>query len=320
MKLKLAVVLSLPMLLGLSSCDKVSSLTSSGASCGDDTSIALINSLIEEKLQTEVKDVASYEDVRIDSAGLRASASQVKFVLDDIRTTKKDPNSTKEFCTATLITSLDADMIKRADFVREYYEQPNLNEGAFQQDIDMDGNTLTYNLEYAVQPTDDGKKTFGELQNGTDLLEFLATAVVYSMQKNDIQVQKAREQKAQTENAVAERKAADEAVAAAEQGIATAQREAASDMAAVSAEQAKAKATMDYKRNEFNKLWKTASAETRESLADVQKEWVEERDATCTDRAIYADAERQEIVRMECITELLGERYYQVKEYIDTYG
>lgn len=320
MKLRFAVILSLPILLGLSGCDKVGAFTSSAAKCGDETSIELVNSLLEERLQTDVKDIASYEDVRINSASLRASASQVRFALDDIRTTKKDPNSTKEFCTATLTTSLDAEMIKRANFVRTYYEQAELDEGAFQQDLTMDGNTLTYDLEYAVQPTDDGKKTFGQLQNGTELSEFLATAVVNSMQKNDVQAQKARDQKANAQNAIAERQAAEEEVAEAQRSMATAQREAASSIAAISAEQAKVKATMDYKRNEFNTLWKTASAETRQSLTAGQKEWVAERDNTCTERARSADYERQEIVRMECVTELLGERYYQVKEYIDTYG
>lgn len=315
MKLRFAIILSLPVLLGLSGCDK-----SSAANCGDDTSIELINSLIAEDLQSQVKDVASYEDVRINSAGLRASANQLSFALDDIRTTKKDPNSTKEFCTATLTTSLDADMIKRANFVRNYYEQADLDEGAFQQDLNMDGNTLTYDLEYAVQPTDDGKKTFGQLQNGSELLDFLATTVVYSMQKNDIQALKSREQKAQADNAIAEKRMAEEEQTLAAESQASASREAANDIAAITAEQAKVKATMDYKRSEFNKLWKTASATTRESLTAGQKEWVKERDEICTDRARYADSARQEIVRMECITELLGDRYYQVKEYINTNG
>ena len=330
MTLRMAVAISLPLFLGLSACDKVSTMTQSGTSCGDASSLELVNSLLTDNLQAQVRSVASYEDTRIDSASLRASANQVSFRLDDVRTTKKDPNSTKQFCSATLTTTLDADMIKRANFVRDYYEQGTLDEGAFQQDLNMDGNTLTYDLEYAVQPTDDGKKTFGQLQNGMELLDFAATAVVYAMQKNEVQAQKARAQIENTQNAIAERKAIAEeqaliAQAEAQAGrevadeLAQASREMARELASIAAEQAKAKTMMDYKRKEFNILWKSASAEIREALAEGQQEWVAERDEICIDIARESEPARQEIARMECITELLGERYYKVKEYIDTY-
>lgn len=330
MTLRIAMAISFPILIGLSACDKVSTLTQSGVGCSDAGSLELIGSLLTDNLQSQVRSIAAYEDTGIDSANLRASANQVSFTLDDVRTTKKDPNSTKQFCTATLTTTLDADVIKRANFVRDYYDQENLDDGAFQQDINMDGNILTYDLEYAVQPTDDGKKTFGQLQNGMELLDFVATAVVYSLQKNQVQAQKARSQIENTQNAIAEKKAIAEQealVAKAEAlsireaagELALANREIAEELASIAAEQAKVKTTMDYKRNEFNALWKSASAETKEALAEGQKEWVAERDDVCIDIARDAEPARQEIARMECITELLGERYYQVKEYMDAY-
>lgn len=94
-------------------------------------------------------------------------------------------------------------------------------------------------------------------------------------------------------------------------------RELANELAIIAAEQAKAKATMDYKRSELNMLWNTASAEIKESLAANQKEWVNERDEICIAQA--REAACQEIVRMECVTEIISERYYQLKEYIDTF-
>ena len=76
---------------------------------------------------------------------------------------------------------------------------------------------------------------------------------------------------------------------------------------------------MDYKRNEFNTLWKSASTSAQESLTDNQKQWVKYRNESCIDEAKNAEAVRQEIVRMECITKMLGERYYEVKNYFDSY-
>lgn len=320
MKLKFAVAIPLSVLFSLSGCDEISTISKNTVKCGDDTSLQLVKSLLEDSTQSRVKNIASNEGVLTDSAGLRASTSQINFSLEDIRTSETDPNSTKVFCVAALSTSLNSEMIDRANFVTDYYEQANLSEEAFQQDIDMDGNAIKYSLEYSIQPTDDGVNIYGQLQNGSELIDFIGTAVVNAIQKNSVQAMKAQQQKANVENAIAEKRAEEEDQALIAQAEANASREATNEIAAISAEQAKVKVTMEYKRSEFNELWKTASVETKESLSAGQKEWVEERDEICLDRAREADSERQEIVRMECITELLSDRYYQLKEYIDTYG
>lgn len=317
MKLRFAV-LPLTILLGLSGCDKISTISENTVKCGDDSSLQLVQSLLEDSTQSRVKNIASNEGVLTDSAGLRASSSKVHFTLEDIRTSQTDPNSTKVFCVAALSTTLDSELIERANFVTNYYEQSNLSEKAFQQDIDMDGNTIKYSLEYSIQPTDDGVNIYGQLQNGSELIDFIGTAVVNAIQKSSVQAIKARQQKADVENAIAEKIALEEEYLIA-QAEAIASLESANELATISAEQAKSKATMDYKRNELNTLWNTASAEIKESLAASQKEWVKERDELCIARAREGEAARQEIIRMECVTEIISERYYHLKEYIDTY-
>ena len=320
MTFKWAVALSLPILVGLSGCDKgLDFISSKGVKCGDEDSLALVKSLLEDSAQSSVKSIASNEGVVIDSAALRASTSQIKFDLADVRTSKTDPNSTKVFCVAALSTTMDSDTIDRADFVSAYYGEDTVNQKAFQQDIDMDGNSINYSIEYSVQPTDDGKNVYGQLQNGSELLDFVGTAVVYALQKNSVQAMKAQEKKSDAENALAQRIAMAEEAASIAAAEAEASVEAASELADISVEKAKAKATMDFKRNEFNELWKSASADTRASLAEGQKEWVAERDEACLSQAQEAELAWQEVVRMQCVSEMLGERYYQVKEYIDAY-
>ena len=312
--------MSLPILIGLSGCDKGSSAISDNTvKCGDDGSLQLVKSLLEDNTQSHVKNIASNEGVITDSAALRASAGQVDFTLSDIRTSKTDPNSTKVFCVAALSTTLNSELVDRANFVTDYYQQADLNELAFQQDIDMDNNTISYSLEYAIQPTDDGTNIYGQLQNGAELLDFIGTAIVNSLQKSSVQTLKAEQQKANIQSMFAERKAAEDEIALVAEAESSARREAAGELAEVSAEQAKSKATMDYKRSELNKLWNSASDEVKESLAEGQREWVAERDEICLNRAKEASPAWQEYARTECITELIGERYYEVKEYIDNY-
>lgn len=320
MKLRSTAVLILPIVMILNGCDKgLDAISDDTVKCGDESSLELVQSLLKDSTQSHVKNIATNESVALDSAALRASTNQIQFNLADVRTSKTDPNSTKVFCVAALSTSLDPEIINRANFVTAYYEQANLNEEAFQQDIEMDGNTLNYSLEYSIQPTDDGTSIYGQLQNGSELIDFIGTAVVNALQKNAVQAMKAQEQKANVENIIAAKRAVAEEAASIAEAEATASVEAASDLASIAAEKAQAKATMDYKRGEFNDLWKSASSEARESLAEGQQQWVAERDEICLGRAQEAEVAWQEVVRMECISELLGERYYQVKEYIDTY-
>lgn len=320
MKIKLPIILSALMLFGLSSCSNVSKIGNSAVKCGDEGSLQLIETLLKDNTQSRVKNIASNEGLLTDGADLRASTSQIDFSLTDVRTSKTDPNSTKVFCVAALTTTLDSETIDRANFVTDYYEQSNLNEEAFQQDIDMDGNAIQYSLEYSIQPTDDGANIYGELQNGSELIDFIGTAIVNATQKNEVQAMKARQQKANVENAIAERVALEEEQEVMAQAEQAAYREAASERAAAIAELAKAKTALKYKRNEFNELWKTASAETQENLAEAQKEWVKERNETCDERAHSVEYERLEIVWIECTIEMLDTRYYEIRNYINEYG
>lgn len=316
MKQRLSLILALAATLGLTSCDKIPGTSSTPeVQCGSETAVDLVKELFQDGIESNTKSIAKNQDIRIDSAGLRANISQVNTKLDNVRTDKSDPQSTKKFCVATLTAKLDSDLVTRANFVREYYGMSGVNEDAFEQDIDMDANTISYELEYTVQPTDDGEKVFGRLENGSEVISFVATAIIDAMQRNDVRALKAQDNKNIAINAGAER----EAAASAQIAATEAYTEASNEMASIATEQAKVKATMDFKRSEFNKLWKSASEETRQSLMDNQREWVENRDEICTDRAREAEAARQEIVRMECITELLGDRYYELKEYIDAY-
>lgn len=197
MKFQFAIALSLPVIIGLTGCDKIGSMTKKGGMCGDEQTITLVNSLLEKEIQSQVKSMTIEREVKTDSSGVRASISQLDLAIEDVRTSKKDPNSTKEFCSATLNVGFNSDMIKKTNFVRDYYGQEKLDEEAFQQGFDMEGNNLSYELDYSVQPTDKGEKAFGDLQNGDELISFIAEAIVDSIQKNEVQAMKARDNQAQ---------------------------------------------------------------------------------------------------------------------------
>lgn len=311
-------VLSLAVILSLVGCDKISALTQKSVDCTDPAAVDLVKTTFQKAVLNATKDSVQNSN-NTDSANLRATINQITLLLDDIRTSKKDPQSTKNFCVGSLKATINADVISRANFVREHYSNKLVADDAFVQGIDFDANHTSYDIEYAVQPTDDGKKVFVELQNGTELASFLANVVIDASQKNDVQNQKSQQIKELAKAEATQKQQQQEAADAAAAATAIAQQEAQDSLAAISAEQEKIKAQLDFKRKEFNTLWKSASADAQSSLTDDQAEWVKKRDEICIEKAKAATPERQEIVRMQCVTKLLGERYYEVKKYFDNY-
>lgn len=307
-------VLSLAAILSLAGCDKISALTQKSVDCTDPVAVDLVKTTFQKAILNATKDSVQNSN-NTDSANLRATINQMTLLLDDIRTSKKDPQSTKNFCVGSLKATINADVINRADFVREHYGNKLVADDAFIQGIDFEANHTTYDIEYAVQPTDDGKKVFVELQNGTEVANFLANVVIDASQKNEVQTQKSQQIKELAQAEFTQKQQEQEAAVAA----AAAQKEAQDNLVAILAEQEKIKTQLDFKRKEFNRLWESASAEAQSSLVDDQTEWVKERDEICIEKAKAATPERQEIVRMQCVTKLLGERYYEVKKYFDDY-
>lgn len=276
--------------------------------CSDPSATTLVIEALQKSINSEARDYSDVFSTRTSGSNIRASINQLAMDLSRIRTTKDDPASTKNFCMGTLKVTIPVDMIQKANYTRDYHDELDVEEDAYQQDITLDANAISYEAEYSVQPTDDGEVIFVEMQNGGDLSTFLATVVVDSNQKSNIQKLKAQEGKA-----------AAQAMIEAEKAEQAATSQAQSELASIAAEQAKVKAEMDYKRSEFNKLWARGSKEAQDSITYEQQEWVKYRDEVCVDEARSAEPARQEIVRMQCITRMLGERYYELKSYFDNY-
>ena len=292
-------------------CDQVPSKINSSKSkmeCNDSYTTASVIEALQDSINLDAKSYNSVFDTKAMESGIRATVSQLIMDISYVRTTQEDPQSTKNFCAGTLKVTIPVDIIEKANFTRQYHSEPHVAEAAYQEGFNLEANTITYALEYWVQPTDDGEFFFVDTQNGSDLSTFIATIVVDANQKSNVQKLKAIQSKAAAQAAIEAEEARNAAILQANNSI-----------AATAAEQAKVKAEMDYKRSEFNKMWGRASKEAQNSIEYDQKDWVEWRDEVCVEEARSAEPARQEIVRMQCITRLLSDRYYEVKEYFDNY-
>ena len=320
--------------LGLSSCDKIKSLIEKDTGCGDAMALAAVQNQFEKGVLSASKAYAQDADVNVDT--LRGMISQLKANVDDIRT-----QSEKKSCAGTLKLSINYDLLNRADAVRQARGDKPIKEVAFGQDFNLDGNNVSQDVEYHLEPTDDGKKVVATLDNVRSLQNFLAQLVVDASQtplnNPDIPIVASTVVVAPIASQPASvtslsRSTPPKATGPAanttpnEQDNASNSQQASqhsdepADMSEAQANAlAAAQARLTARRKQFNDMWNQASPEAQESLTDDQKTWVEERDATCQGEAEAAKAGYEEITRLQCMSRMLSDRYAEVQEYFDNY-
>ena len=163
-------------------------------------------------------------------------------------------------------------------------------------DIEKGADYLKGDLDYNVQPTDDGKKIYAEFENADDKLQVFGEVVAASLLKSSIESQ-VRTEKEQ------------EALALKEQEDAinmekTANLQQANE-AAKSSDQA------------LNVAWKSLSPATRKQLLAQQRIWIKQKDASCKVRGLQSssDASEQKIAEVLCKAELSSQRATQLQGY-----
>ncbi len=157
----------MPLLLSgfmLSACDK----QMSESSCSSETAYKLIG---QTMIDAAEKKTASerYSDTGefiFDKAKIRATLEQLQIVVESVRTTKEDPNSSKKFCSATLKVTIPTSMLADVDQAKELKNKPKISQDARELNIDNSINVFTKkDFEFSVQPTDDGKELYVESEN-----------------------------------------------------------------------------------------------------------------------------------------------------------
>src|SRR5690606_21272065 len=176
LKMKLKVLALTFSMFALAACDKVSTITGSGTKCDSDITKQIVvetfSKNVSDIASTRVKELIETENVTIDMGKLRSTLQQITFNVTNVRTNNSDPNSKKNYCATDFIVNIPTQMIKDADTARAVYEENNIAQAAVLSDLSFENNQLKKEIEYFVQPTDDGKKGFVTLEN-PDALAFV---------------------------------------------------------------------------------------------------------------------------------------------------
>ncbi|UOO91876.1 hypothetical protein [Vitreoscilla stercoraria] len=310
--------------LGLGGCDYISALQGKKVSCSDPTGQTLVHDIIKEQAQKHLQAYVGDDGKRrFDLANIRASVSQLQYALQSIRTSKEDPNSSKVFCEAELALTVPTKVLDDANMSLEEMGgvDSTVEETLLRYGFKKSGNAANVyqaTVLYSVQPTDDGKQVYAQVDNAEDLAEGVSDVLHASMSKLMVLEAKNKEQKAQAEAEAEEIRLQQEADAAIQKEIlAEEARVRGIELAEEAEQKARLKQVQEenklYKQ-QLNRIWSGLDADIQAQIEGAQKAWVDEKAAACKKESLstYGTETELEIVRLQCDSKWVQKR---VREY-----
>lgn len=278
--------------MALSGCNK----TPVGCSTPEATSV--ITDIVKEALEksTSAKIHEADSEATISKSKIRAAIAQLTIMIEDVRTSKQDPNSTKKFCEGTLKLRFPVELLNQADEARSDAGFGTVAQLANSSQVDQQANGFTAEIEYDVQPTDEGDKVYGETQTETLMLNFASEVLASSLLRAQIQ-----------QNAVANQQA--QQAEQAQQKAAFAEQKAANLNSA--------KTDNQLANQAINAVWRALAADTRRQILPQQRAWSRKKDADCRVEAASAstDPDEMEAARLTCDTRVTQERTGELQQY-----
>jgi uncharacterized protein YecT (DUF1311 family) len=268
--------------------------------CASESSKEVITSIVREQVEKAAEaEMANGDGTRLSAASkIRATVAELKVLIEDIRTTKEDPDSTKRFCAGTAKVVIPLTIIQDADETHKLLELPNVDTFLEQAGLKRSADAVTFDLEYSVQPTDKRDKIYGEVEGASPMFAALGQVVGAHLARREVE-------------GASQAQAAAEATAAAE---AAKQTEAAqkADLDLAAAENKLA-------NQQINALWKALPETARSQLLELQRAWVRKKTADCNIEAagVSTEALPKEAARLRCDTRLTMERVSELQSVME---
>jgi uncharacterized protein YecT (DUF1311 family) len=265
--------------------------------CSSSEAVSTTIGVLKEALEKQTFAKASGGDNQsVSKSSIRAAIAQIVFTLEDIRTTKTDPNSTKRFCEGTLKIRFPAEDISNADDARSAAGLGTVTQFADANDVDREANVFSAKADYDVQPTDTGDKVFAETETKSPIMNVASEVLASSLLHNVLQQAAANQQQEQQAQQ-------------AQQSAALAEQKAANLNSAKTDNQLAVQSILA--------VWRSIPASTRAQLLAQQRAWSRKKDADCRVEAATAstDPTEIEVARLNCDTRLTQERINVLQPY-----
>lgn len=267
--------------------------------CSDEAAREVVTDLMKDQLQQRVTDNLSNDPNAAGAIGpskIKAAIAKLSFMVDDIRTAKEDPNSTKRHCTGSLKIRFPVEMLNTANKTRSALAMTSVSDFADASGVERAADNFTTELNFSIQPTDDGKKIFAETESENPILPFSAEILASDLLNPAIEGAQRQQQ------------------------IVAQQQEAASQAALD--EQRKANLALAQTENKLavqviGALWQSLPADTREQLLPLQRAWIRKKNADCRVEAAgtSTDPSELETARLGCETRENQSRTNWLRQY-----
>lgn len=281
-------------LISLTGCSK------NKVACSRQEGVVLVGQIISEAAEKSLTEQKGTEGNPVfDAATVRATLGQIAITMENIRTSKEDPNSTKVFCEGSINITIPTDLLKRAEEGRELAKLGTLAALAVNNSLQQSTNSFRKSIEYNVQPTDDGKQIFAELMAVKPMAYFLSEIVGSAIIKPIIEesrIQQAKSEEAERLQVEAKRKSEQ-----AEQS---------------EAELSQAKQENALANQAIDELWKNIPEDERNLMLDTQKLWIKKKDLDCKvdSTTKSTDPSKRELYRLNCDTAAIAAKVTQIKQ------
>jgi uncharacterized protein YecT (DUF1311 family) len=264
--------------------------------CASQASRDVITSIVREQVEKAAEaELAAEDGTKLASASkIRATVAELKVLIEDIRTTKKDPDSTKRFCAGTARVVVPLAMIQDADQTRKLLDMSTVDNLLEQAGLKRSADSVTFDLEFSVQPTDKRDKIYGEVEGAAPMFTALGEVVGAHLARREIEGA-SQAQAAEMAAAEAETAKQTEAAQKADLDLATAENKLANQ--------------------QINTLWKNLPEAARSQLLELQRAWVRKKTADCNIEAsgVSTEAMPKEAARLRCDTRLTMERISELQ-------
>jgi len=275
----------------LASCNRIGAVE-----CNNAAGQAVISSLLSDQIIQATRDqlgIAINEPLT-NEAKIKATVAQIKILIEDIRTTKKDEASSKRGCAATVKLVLPLNMIADAERFHTNNQLQSISSLTDAVGLQRSADSYTHQLTYSVQPTDDKKKVYGEVEAfgpvANALGEIIAAHMVLPMQEASQQ---------------------SEATAAAAQQALLDQQTKAQSQADLELATAENKLAIQA----YSEVWKSLPDTVRAQNVEIQRAWAKKKTADCNIKAAETSTDPliKEAARLRCETEQTQGRVEELK-------
>jgi uncharacterized protein YecT (DUF1311 family) len=274
--------------------------------CGGEATIVAVESMFQKELEKSVRNQLDSEGSLegYDSAKLRTGTKKVKVTLEEIRTVRDDPDSSRQFCSARIMLKIPDTVIEAADNTRALAEMDNVKKLANQNRVERSGDKYGMELEYSIQPTDDGTKLIAETDGDSSLFTFLTELFASYLLSDEVRNNVIEAEKAEAADEREKRLAEEELDGALK--------------SEASANLGEAKVQYKMSMDRINAIWGAIPKSTRNELLPLQRAWIKKKEAACRVEAAGSDEQtgNREANRLRCDVRMTDARSNQLQRFV----